>query len=92
MIRFDREKGKQYTYYNIPIDGRTTSIQNSKGFFKIMSESHNHPEDCWFNGRFIGDRYAVFQWNELAKFYQQVSVWYSQFGKAVRKLEELAKE
>ena len=34
-IRTDKITGKQYTYRNIPLN-RLSSIQNSKGFYKIM--------------------------------------------------------
>ena len=87
-IRIDKVTGKAYTWYNIPIiDGSLTCIQNSKGLFMIMAENHSHPEDSWYEGRFIGDRYAVFRRSN--GFFQQVSPWYERFGNAVRKLKNI---
>ena len=96
-IRHDKLTGKDYTYHNIPVDkkGHLTAVQCSKGFYKIFSENHSHPEDSWYDGRFIGDRYAVFKWVNTTPsqgFYQQVTPWYSRFGNAVRKLIAITKE
>lgn len=97
MVRVDKVTGKVYTYNNIPADkeGKLISAQCRKGYYKIFSENHNHPEDSWYEGRFIGDRYAVFKWvnsSSEAGFYQQVSKWYNRFGNAVRKLQDIVKE
>ena len=96
-IRHDKLTGKYYTYHNIPVDkkGHLTAVQCSKGFYKIFSENHSHPEDSWYDGRFIGDRYAVFKWVNITPsqgFYQQVTPWYYRFGNAVRKLTTVTKE
>ena len=96
-IRHDILTDKEYTYHNIPVDkkGHLTAVQCSKGFYKIFSENHSHPEDSWYDGRFIGDRYAVFKWVNTTPsqgFYQQVTPWYYRFGNAVRKLITVTKE
>ena len=95
-VRIDKVTGKVYTWNNIPVDkrGHLTAIECRKGFYKIVSQNHNHPEDSWYQGRFIGDSYAVFKWVKTGEsgFYQQVSPWYVWFGNAVRKLYELTKE
>ena len=96
-IRHDKLTGKDYTYHNIPVDkkGHLTAVQCSKGFYKIFSENHNNPDASWYQGRFIGDSWAVFKWvktGEKSGFYQQVSPWYSRFGNAVRKLTTVTKE
>lgn len=92
-IRVDKVTGKMYTYHNIPVgkQGVTSAIQCDKGFYVIYSENRKHPEDSWYNGRFIGDRYAVFKWVEEGMFYQQVSIWYERYGNAVRALNKIAK-
>ena len=96
-IRHDKLTGKDYTYHNIPVDkkGHLTSVQCSKGFYKIFSENHSHPEDSWYDGRFIGDRYAVFKWVNTTPsqgFYQQVTPWYYRFGYAVNRMFKLTRE
>lgn len=96
-IRVDKVTGKTYTYHNIPIDkkGTPTCIQCRKGFFKILNQNSRHPDDSWYEGRFIGDRYAVFMWinnGGESGFFQQVSPWYMKYGNAVRKMNELAKD
>lgn len=94
-IRIDKETGRSYTYHNIPLGKRgcLTSIQAGGKYFTIRSENHHHPEDSWYEGKFIGDRYAVFQWINTSPeegFYQQVSNWYVYFGRAVNRMRSLA--
>ena len=93
MVRTDVKTKKEYTYDNIPI-GRLNSIQNSKGFFKIFSQSKGHSDTQWYHGEFLGDYYAVFKWINTGRdsgYYHQVSKWYFRFGNAQRKMIELAK-
>ena len=87
-LRFDQKTGKTYTWFNIPLPN-TTSAQTENGYFVIMNENHSHPEDSWYNGSFIGDRYAVFKWIKSTTstgFYQQISPWYAKYGNARNKL------
>lgn len=91
-IRVDKRTGKHYTWHNIPLgkNGHLTAIDSEKGYFVIRAMNHSHPEESWYNGEFIGDKYAVFK---LVKkcFLQQVTPWYSRFGWAVRMLFKIAK-
>lgn len=100
-VRVDKNTGIWYTYHNIPLgkgtgkSGALTSIQNKKGFYKIMSMSHKHPDDCWYHDTFCGDYYAVFKWVSTGVeigFYQQVTKWYSRFGWTKRRMLEIAQE
>lgn len=93
MIRVDVKTKKEYTHDNIPI-GRLNSIQNSKSFFKIFSQSKGHSDTQWYHGEFLGDSYAVFEWvntSTTTGFYQQVSKWYMRYGDALNKMLKLAK-
>ena len=91
-IRTDCKTKKQYTYFNLPIE-EISCKQNKNGFYIIFNEKRTHPNDAWYNGTFIGDRYAVFKWIKTgidSGFYQQMSKWYINFGWAKRKLHEIS--
>ena len=94
-LRIDRKTGKRYTYRNIPLDTKDTtdSIKSVNGYFKIFSMNHDHPDDSWYNGVFIGERYGVCKWvstSPTTGFFQQVSNWYMRFGNAQRIMYQLA--
>ena len=84
----DIKTGRKYIN-NIP-EGRLTMVETVDGFkYKIMPMNINHQEDSWYNGRFIGDNYAVFKFVQPSMgtgFWQQVTKWYMNFGNAQRKL------
>lgn len=90
-VRVDSKTGKTYTFHNIPVTKEAVSTSGYKDgvYYKIISQNHSHPDDSWYNGRFIGDRYAVFEWVKTSAesgFWQQYSRWYNRFGNALRKL------
>lgn len=89
-MRIDKKTGKKYTSHNIPANS-VTGISTHKGVFCISNEAKGHEEDTRYNGTFLGDRYAVFKYNEQGIFWQQVTPWYVRFGYAHRKLFELSK-
>ena len=89
-MRVDKKTGKKYTSNNIPFRS-VTGITTHKGTFCIKNESTGHEQDTWYNDTFLGDRYAVFEYNEQARFWQQLTPWYVRFGYAQRKLFELSK-
>lgn len=91
VLRTDSKTKKQYTYFNMPI-GENTSLYNCNGFYIIMNENRLFPDDSWENGRFIGDRYAVFKWVNTSVdtgYFQQVTKWYKYFGWAKNKLYKI---
>ena len=93
-IRKDKNTGTLYNYFNIPY-GRLSSVQTSKGFFKIYESNHRHPNDSWYNDVKVCGDYAVFVWVNTTPstgFYQQVSPWYIRYGNACRKMIKLACE
>lgn len=91
-MRKDVLTGKCYTDSNIPLDrkgGALTRYEDTANNrkYRIMSESMGHSDDMWYNGRFLGDRYAVFVWvatTSTLGFWQQVTPWYIRYGYAVR--------
>lgn len=93
MIRVDVETGKRYIN-NIP-EGKITAITTPDGTqYKIVAQNHNHQDDVWYNGRFIGDYYGVFKYIKPdmgCGFWQQVSPWYFRYGNAERKMCQLTK-
>lgn len=92
FFRTDSKTKKEYTYFNMPL-GENTSVQNKNGFYIIMNEKRQHPSDAWYNGIFIGDRYAVFKWVNTSVdkgFFQQVTKWYIYFGCAKRQLYRIS--
>lgn len=93
MIRTDIETKKNYIN-NIP-EGRLSATTTADGRqYKIIAQNINHQDDSWYNGRFIGDNYAVFKYIKHEKscgFWQQVSPWYCRYGNAERKMFQLAK-
>ena len=87
--------GKKYTNSNLPWGRIWTATDNNGKRYKICNENYTRPNDSWYNGVFIGDRYAVFEQIKLGNgslFYQQVSKWYIRFGYAQRKLYEFTKD
>ena len=86
--RIDKATKRVYTYHNIPCDKGVYCIQTNGKLFKIFAENHSHPEDSWYNGMFMGDRYAVFVWS--GSCYQQITIWYERFGNAQRQLKKMA--
>ena len=90
-IKIDARTGKRYTSTNIPIDyvDNNPYITTHGKQYKILAEAGNN--DVWYNGVFLGDRYAVFVKTE-AGFYQQLSNWYCRYGNAVNKLYSILKK
>lgn len=80
ISRTDLTTGKKYFLNNIPV-GFLTAVTLPNGTqLKIFPE--NGTTDCWYNGRFIGDRYAVFV--KTGAMWQQISKWYNRYGYATR--------
>lgn len=79
IIKSDRKTKKRYFANNIPV-GRLTAIKYPNGrYFKIFAE--NGTSDMWYNGEFLGDKYAVFEL--IRGTWYQVSKWYIKYGNAV---------
>lgn len=88
--RTDIRLGKHYTWDNIPL-GEMFTVKNLLGnHLRIFSRCGSHPDDCWYNGLFMGDDYAVFKWT--GTFWQQASRWTPFFKVAQRYLKRLSKE
>ena len=81
-IRLDVCTGQLYTNKNIPMGRLNGLTTNSGKKYKIMAQ--NGKDDVWYNGKFVGDYYAVFVYVEKCGFWQQISKWYFNFGNAVR--------
>ena len=80
FVKVDESTGKKYFNNNIPV-GSLTAMATPTGIqFKIFPE--NGTADMWYNGKFVGDRYAVFR--KVNGFWQQISNWYCRYGNAVR--------
>ena len=88
MIKIDSKTGKKYIN-NIP-EGKLAMAETIEGRrFKIIPMNANNQEDSWYNDRFIGDYYAVFEFVQPSTgcgFWQQRTKWYMNFGNAQRKL------
>ena len=79
IIKSDCKTKKCYFTNNIPV-GRLTTVKYPNGrYFKIFAE--NGTSDMWYNGQFLGDRYAVFEL--IRGVWYQVSKWYIRYGNAV---------
>ena len=98
MIKIDVKTNIHYID-NIPQlknrKGRVSSIQTSKGFFKVFAQNHSHQLDSWYNDEFIGDNYAVFKWVNTAPndgFYQQITPWYKRCGYAEHIMCKMARD
>lgn len=87
MLKMDKETGKWYCN-NIPLGkkGVLSAIENNGVLYKVMPECRN--DDCWYNDRFLGTRYAVFKWT--GQFYQQITKWYAHFNKASKEMKKIA--
>lgn len=82
ITRIDSETGKKYFKNNIPV-GRLNAMTGITGRrYKICAQNGN--DSVWYNGRFLGDQYAVFVYVEKCGFWQQISPWYERYGNAVR--------
>jgi hypothetical protein len=80
IIKTDCKTKKRYFANNIPV-GRLTTCKYPDGrYFKIFAE--NGTGDMWYNGRFLGDRYAVFE--QIRGTWFQASKWYSRYGYAIK--------
>ena len=80
FVKVDKSTGKKYFNNNIPV-GKLRAMTTLEGKqYKIFSE--NGTNDMWYNGKFLGDRYAVFF--RANGFWQQVSNWYCRYGNATR--------
>lgn len=79
-VRSDRVR--VYDYRNIPCD-----FLDSHGIiserFTIINQHIGSSEKCWIsewnNGLFIGDKYAVFRYDETRDCWVQVSMWFSSY-------------
>ena len=78
-MKIDAKTKRKYFENNIPI-GALSCIQTRDGIkYRIFPE--NGTDACWYDDRFLGDRYAVFIRHH--GFYQQISKWYCYYGNAV---------
>lgn len=78
-MKTDKNTNRKYFDNNIPAD-RIYTIESATGKkFRIFSEDGTNA--AWYNGEFLGDRYAVFTWT--GHFWQQCSNWYIRYGNAV---------
>lgn len=84
-IRCNSEGKIQYYCKNIPVGFAPFRFKNYD--FTIFAQNKNHVEDSWYNGRFIGDYYAVFRKKDGDDFWQQCGKWYSTFGRAYNRLQ-----
>lgn len=90
LIRQDVKTGVQYNEYNIPY-GRLNSVTTKTGErYSIIAMNSNHPDDSWYNGCLVSEKWAVFKLT--GNIWQQVSPWYSKYGLAIRKLCSESKE
>lgn len=83
---------KEYTVDNIPV-GRLHSVSVDGKHYCIRAMNAHHVDDVWYNGRFIGDQYAVFVRVPCdcgACFYQQLTKWYTYYGSAVKRMCKIA--
>ena len=84
---------KTYSIVNIPV-GRLYYIAIDGEMYGIMAMNNKHANDVWYNGRFMGDNYAVFKAVHCehcdAMFYQQISKWYSYYTCAVKCMCKIA--
>lgn len=78
-MKTDKNTNRKYFDNNIPAD-RIYTIESSTGKkFRIFSEDGTNA--VWYDGEFLGDRYAVFTWTGYS--WQQCSSWYTRYGNAV---------
>ena len=87
--------GKWYTENNLPV-GRLAGVATNTNSYIIRAEHHDKPKDVWYQGIFLGDRYAVFEpifdnkCNVIG--YHQLTRYYDRFGMAVNRMLKLARE
>lgn len=79
ITRIDSKTGRKYFKNNIPV-GKLNAMEGVTGRkYKIFAE--NGDNSVWYNGMFLGDRYAVFV--HTGYCWQQISPWYERYGNAV---------
>lgn len=83
--------GKEYIH-NIPV-GELFAVTAVNGdAYRIMACCRSHVEDCWYDGRFIGDDYCVCVKHKNSAYWFQLGHWYHTFKGAQKFMLKKASE
>lgn len=92
IFKTDVSNGKTYVN-NVPsndiVNYRYGNYTKGEfGTYTVLAMNGNNNE-CWHDGKFVGDEYAVFHKSKDGSFCHQVSNWYCKYGNAKRKAKQM---